>query len=374
MHILILSDSFKDCLSSTEVGKALSKGIRRVFPKAVIRQYPVADGGEGTVEAFVAATKGEMRFCPAHDALGRKIKGFYGELPDGTAVIEVAAASGIQLLKKEERSPLSASSYGTGEIILAALQNGASQIILGLGGSVTNDGGVGMAKALGYRFLDAKGKAIKEGGGALHHLVHIDTSNVNKLVKKAKFRIACDVQNPLTGKQGASAVYGPQKGATPGMVTSLDHNLSHLARIIEDELGIAIEKQPGAGAAGGIGAGALAFLGGTLMPGFDIVSDVLRLKEKIEQVDIVITGEGKIDAQTLQGKTPFAVARLTKKANKKVIAFAGSLGQNHRELYRHGFDALFPIAEGPMSLEESLENASTLLTNAAERVFRMRWQ
>ncbi len=371
MNILILPDSFKNCLSSTGVANALTEGIRRVFPEAKIEQYPVADGGEGTVKAFVNATGGKIIKCPAHDALGREIEGFYGLLPDDTAVIEMAAASGIELLKPEEKNPLITSTYGTGEIIKEALENGAQKIILGLGGSVTNDGGTGMAKALGYRFLDINDKEIAEGGGALSDLAKIDNSAVADNVKKATFLIACDVQNPLTGESGASAVYGPQKGATPTMVKQLDANLHHLAETIKQDLGTDVENTPGAGAAGGMGAGSLAFLGGTLQAGFDIVTQTLSLKEKVAQADIIITGEGKIDAQTKQGKTPYAVAQLAKAADKKVLAFAGYLGADHRELYDHGFDAIFPIAQKPMTLDESLNTAPTLLANAAERAFRM---
>lgn len=373
MNVLILPDSFKNCLSSVEVGQALTEGIRRVFPDAHIEQYPVADGGEGTVEAFVAATNGKLITCPTHDALGKEIEGFYGLLPDGTAVIEMAAASGIQLLSSEELNPLVTSTYGTGEILLSALKEGASQIILGLGGSVTNDGGTGMAKALGCRFFNEKGDEIDEGGGGLSELAKIDISQLSNLVKEANIRIACDVKNPLTGPEGASAVYGPQKGASPEMVSTLDNNLSHLAQIIKRDLDKDVEILPGAGAAGGMGAGSVAFLGGKLIPGFDIVTDVLKLKEKVEKADIILTGEGKIDAQTLEGKTPFAVAQLAKGAGKKVLAFAGYLGEDHRLLYDHGFDAIFPIAEKPMTLDESLRKAHSLLANAAERAFRMLW-
>lgn len=371
MNVLILPDSFKDCLSSVEVGNALATGVHRVFPEATIEKYPVADGGEGTVEAFVAAANGQMISCMAHDALGREVEAFYGLLPDGTVVIEVAAASGIQLLTKAEMNPLVASTYGTGEIILAALKAGATDIILGLGGSVTNDGGMGMAKALGYRFLDKDNNELSSGGGALSELATIDTSLVVDEVKQATFRIACDVQSPLTGPEGASAVFGPQKGATPDMVATLDANLGHLAEVIKADLGLDLDALPGAGAAGGMGAGAVAFLGGTLIPGFDIVTDVLGLKAKVAWADIVLTGEGKIDIQTLQGKTPYAVAQLAKAENKKTYAFAGTLGEGYRELYNCGFSSIFPIAEGPMSLSESLAQAEGLLSNASERAFRL---
>lgn len=371
MNILILPDSFKNCLSSVEVGNALAEGILRVFPNANIEKYPVADGGEGTVEAFVAASNGKLINCKAQDALGRSIDACYGLLPDGTAVIEMAAASGIQLLSSKEKNPLITSTFGTGEIILEALQQGATKIILGLGGSVTNDGGTGMAKALGFRFLNTEGKEISEGGGQLNQLHTIDKTNVSPLVAQATFNIACDVQNPLTGKDGASAVYGPQKGATPDMVALLDDNLAQLANVIQKDLGVNIEHLPGSGAAGGMGAGSVAFLNGQLMPGFDIVTEVLQLKEKIAKTDIVITGEGKIDMQTLQGKTPYSAAQLAKAQDKKVYAFAGFLGEGYRELYNHGFDSIFPIAEGPITLEESISKAAQLLANASERAFRM---
>jgi len=371
MKVLILPDSFKNCLSSTAVAKALSEGVRRVFPNAQIEHYPVADGGEGTVTAFVEACEGKLITCPAHDALGREIESFYGLLPDGTAVIEMAAASGIELLSPEEKNPLIASSYGTGEIIKAALTSGAKKIILGLGGSATNDGGMGMAKALGYRFLKANGEEIGEGGAALSELVTIDTTKVSKRLTKCRFMVACDVQNPLTGESGATAVYGPQKGATPEMVRQLDQHLHRLAQVIKQDLGVDVENIAGAGAAGGMGAGSIAFLHGELQAGFSIVTEILDLKNKVAQADIILTGEGKIDAQSSQGKTPYAVAQLAKAADKKVLAFAGYLGEGYRQLYAQGFDAIFPIAEKPMSLEESLRSAAPLLANAAERAFRM---
>ncbi len=371
MKILILPDSFKGCLSSDEVAKALTIGIRRVFPAADIAAYSVADGGEGTTHAFVSQTGGRICPCLVHDALGRPINAFYGVLPDGVAVVESAAASGFQHLSAQERNPMMASSYGTGEIIAEVLKQGHRHIILGLGGSVTNDGGVGMAKALGFQFLDANGDEIAEGGGALHDLNRIDDSAILHALRQAKFRMACDVKNPLTGHSGASVVYGPQKGATLEMVKILDNNLSHLAKVIKKDLKIEVSECAGAGAAGGLGAGALAFLGGDLMPGFDMLVEVLQLKTKIAEADVIITAEGRIDAQTLNGKLPFAVAQLAKAEGKKVIAFAGQLGEDHQLLYQYGFTAIFPIAEGPMSLSESIKQTPVLLANASERVFRM---
>lgn len=371
MNVLILPDSFKNCLSSVEVGNALAIGVQRVFPDAVIEKYPVADGGEGTVDAFVAAMQGKKVFCKAHDALGREIAAFYGTLPNGTAVVEMAAASGIESIKEHEKNPLLASSFGTGELILDAVKKGAREIILGLGGSATNDGGTGMAKALGYKFCNADGKEIPEGGGALDTLSSINNQYVVPTLKEVTFKVAVDVQNPLTGKNGASVVYGPQKGASPEMVKRLDKNLSHLSRIIAKDLHVEVENYPGAGAAGGMGAGALAFLNGELIPGFEIVTSVLKLEEKIQKTDVVLTGEGMIDAQTLNGKTPFSVAQIAARNEKKVFAFAGTLGRGYQKLYEHGFTSVIPITEKPVTLEESMNNASELLANAAERVFRI---
>ena len=371
MHVLIVPDSFKNCLSSIKVGEALAQGVLRVFPDATIEKLPVADGGEGTVDAFIAASNGTKIACKAHDALGRIIDSFYGLLPDGTVVIEMAAASGIELLQPHEKNPMLTSTFGTGELIKAAIISGAKDIILALGGSATNDGGTGMAKALGFRFLNSMGDEIPEGGGALCDIVKIDTTNVISELKQVTFQIACDVQNPLVGDRGASAVYGPQKGASAEMVKELDANLTNLAAVIQVDLKVDVANVPGAGAAGGMGAGALAFLKGTLIQGFTIVSEVLDLPGKVAMADVILTGEGMIDTQTMNGKTPFSVAQLVKGTSKKVIAFAGTLGNGYEKLYQQGFTSIIPIAEKPMSLEESMEQAAVLLQNASERVFRL---
>lgn len=352
-----------------EVGEALALGVQRVFPDAEIQKYPVADGGEGTVDAFVNTMHGEKIMCKAHDALGREIEAFYGKLSNNSAVVEMAAASGIEQIKEHEKNPLLASTFGTGELIVEAMDAGAKEIILGLGGSATNDGGTGMAKALGYRFLDKFGIEIPEGGGALNQLDKIDASQVHPKLKQTKFQVAVDVQNPLTGLNGASYVYGPQKGASPKMVKKLDRNLANLARVIARDLDVEVEQYPGSGAAGGMGAGALTFLEGQLIPGFEIVSNLLNLEEKIKNTDVVLTGEGMIDAQTLNGKTPYSVAQIASRHGKKVFAFAGTLGEGYRELYKHGFTSVFPITEKPVTLAQSMANASVFLTNAAERVF-----
>lgn len=371
MKVLILCDSFKDCLSSLEVSSALENGILKAIPGTEIIKLPIADGGEGTVQAFVAATGGEIIPFEVKDPLLRNVKSFYGMLPEGTAVIEMAAASGIELLTQEERNPMLTSTYGVGQLILKTLDKGATTIILGLGGSATNDGGTGMAKALGFRFLDKNGVEINEGGGALSQLVTIDKSKVDPRLAKVNLIAACDVSNVLTGELGASAVYGPQKGATSAMVKQLDHNLKHLASIIEKDLGLAVSDFAGAGAAGGLGAGTIAFANGELKPGFQILKETLRLEEKIKKVDMVITGEGRMDDQTQNGKAPYSVMQLAKQYDKKVIAFAGSLGKNVDSLYALGFDSVFPIAPGPVTLAYSLEHADELLSASAERVFRL---
>lgn len=371
MNIVIAPDSFKDCLEAEDVAKYLAKGILRVDSTVSIKNIPMADGGEGFVQTMVAASGGEIVQLQANDALKRSIKAFYGILDDKkTAIIEMAAASGIEHLKKEERNPLTTSTYGTGELILDALQKGCKKIIIGIGGSATNDGGTGMAKALGYRFLNIKNEEIKEGGGYLNELVKIDTSNKTKLLEGVEILVACDVSNPLTGDNGASAIYGPQKGATPEMIAFLDSNLKILSDTIKKDLQKDILNLAGGGAAGGLGAGLSAFAGGKLKTGFDIVKEQTNLEYHIKNADVVFTGEGKIDGQTNQGKTPWGVAQIAQKHNKPIFAVAGVLGEGYRELYNEGFSSIFALPTGPASLETCLTNAPELLMDAGERIFR----
>lgn len=371
MKVLIAPDSFKDCLEAVDVARYLGEGIHRVMPDAELTSIPVADGGEGFVQTMLSAMGGEKISLKVLDPLMREVDAFYGILPDGTAVIEMAAASGIEHLSREERDPLITTTIGTGQLMLNAMERGCRKIIIGIGGSATNDGGVGMATALGYRFLDKEGKEVLQGGGSLSEIVEIDFSKIDPLVGDTAVWVACDVNNPLTGPLGASAVYGPQKGATPELVELLDANLGHLAAVIKKYLNSDVLELPGGGAAGGLGAGLVAFAGGRLQAGFDIVKEQTGLEEAVKKADIVLTGEGKMDGQTKQGKTPWGVAQLALKYGKPLIAFAGFLGEGYRELYDEGFTSIFALPNGPASLDACIADAPELLADSAEQVFRV---
>lgn len=371
MNVLIAPDSFKDCLEASDVARYLAEGILRVMPDAKINSIPVADGGEGFVQTMLSAMGGEKVTVTVFDPLMRDVEAFYGVLPDGTAVIEMAAASGIEHLTREERNPLITSTYGTGQLMLDAMQRGCRKIIIGIGGSATNDGGLGLARALGYRFLDAQAEPVPEGGGSLGEVASIDFRKVHPLVGETAVWVACDVNNPLTGPSGASAVYGPQKGATPELVTRLDQNLAHFAAIIKKYLNCEVLELPGGGAAGGLGAGLVAFTGGRLKAGFDIVKEQTKLEDAVQKADIVLTGEGKMDSQTKQGKTPWGVAQLARKYNKPLYAFAGLLGEGYRELYDEGFSSIFALPNGPADLDFCIRNAPELLADSAEQLFRV---
>jgi len=371
MRVVIAPDSFKGSLSALQVAEAIRSGIHRVDAGIETVIHPMADGGEGTVQAMIDASGGQIIRRVVRDPLFRPIDSFYGLMGDGkTAVIEMAAASGLPLLTPDERNPLKATTYGTGELILDALKRGCTRIILGLGGSATNDGGTGMARALGVRFLDEHGNEIEEGGGALLKISSIDISGLDPGIENAEFIAACDVANPLCGREGASEVYGRQKGASDADVKILDANLAHLAEMMKNEHGMDKSREPGAGAAGGLGYGALVFLKCTLERGIDIVARMTDLPEKMTNADLVITGEGRIDHQTAFGKTPWGVARIAKSKNIPVIGIAGSLGENYQALYAHGFDGIFSIIDRPMSLEEAFERTEELLGNTAESILR----
>ncbi len=371
MHIVIAPDSFKESLKASEAARCIALGIKKVLPDAVCEEVPMADGGEGTVDALVNATGGTIKKIKVKDPHMRDIESYYGILGDGnTAVIEMAAASGLELLKENEKNPWATTTFGTGQLIKAALNAGCKKIITGIGGSATNDGGTGMARALGAVFLDRNGYEIGHGGGPLENLAEIRIDGLDKRIRECDFLVASDVQNPLCGKQGASRVYGPQKGATAGMADRLDKNLLRYGRKLEGIFKREIIDLPGAGAAGGLGAGLVAFLNAALRPGFDIVNELTGLEEKIKNAGLVITGEGKLDEQTRYGKTPSGVADLAKKYNKPVIGIAGSLGEGYDELYHHGFTAIFSIMDKPMPLEEALANAPDLLQNTTEAIFR----
>ena len=369
MKIVIAPDSYKESLSALEVAQAVEAGFRQVFPDADYVLVPVADGGEGTVDAMVAATGGRKETVTVSGPLGEPVEAFYGLTGDGdTAVIEMAAASGLALVPPDRRNPLLTSSRGTGELIRAALDAGARRFILGIGGSATNDGGAGMVQALGARLLDLEGRELDGSGGDLARLERIDVSALDPRLAECRIEVACDVDNPLTGARGASAVFGPQKGATPEMVQALDANLARLARIVGRDLGVAVDAVPGAGAAGGMGAAMLAFFGATLKPGIEIVTAAVDLDDHVRDADLVITGEGRIDFQTVHGKTPIGVARVAKRHGKPVIGIAGSLGAEVGVVHAHGIDAVFSVLGKPCTLDEALRDAAANVELTARNV------
>lgn len=369
MKIVVAPDSFKESLSAMEVAQAIEKGFRAVFPDAQIEKIPMADGGEGTVQSLVDATGGKIITKEVTGPLGEKVTAFFGVLGDGkTAVIEMAAASGLHLVPMEKRNPLLTTTRGTGELILAALDEGVDHLIIGIGGSATNDGGSGMAQALGARLLDKDRNEIAPGGGSLDKLANIDISELDARLQNVKIEVACDVDNPLIGQDGASHVFGPQKGATPEMVEQLDQNLAHYATILARDLGKDVAHIPGAGAAGGLGAGLLAFLDAELKSGIDIVIAATDLEEKIKDADLVITGEGKIDSQTIHGKTPIGVAKTAKKFNIPVIAICGSIADDADVVHDHGIDVLFSSLMRITTLEEALESGASNVEKTARNI------
>ncbi|MDR3426845.1 glycerate kinase [Silvimonas sp.] len=369
MKIVIAPDSYKESLSALEVAIQIEAGFREVFPSADYLKMPMADGGEGTVQAMVEATQGRRIEVTVTGPSGEPVAAFYGLTGDGrTAVIEMAAASGLALLTPAQRNPLFTTSYGTGELIRAALDAGARHFILGIGGSATNDGGVGMAQALGARFITAEGKELGRGGAALAHLANIDLAGLDPRLAQSAIEVACDVDNPLTGPNGASAVFGPQKGATPEMVRQLDANLAHYAGIIQRDLGLDVNNVAGAGAAGGMGAGMLAFLQGRLRAGGDIVAEAVGLDAAIRNADLVITGEGRMDGQTIHGKTPMAVALVAQRHGVPVIGIAGSLSGDVAVVYQHGIDAVFSVLHSASTLDEALVQAAQNVRLAARNV------
>ena len=372
MNVLIAPDSFKDSLSAKEVAKAIAKGIHNYDANIKTTIVPMADGGEGTVEALIDATGGKMKTSTVTDPLQRKVEAHWGISGDGkTAIIEMAAASGIELLAPEERNAWITTTYGTGEIIKEALDNNCNKILIGIGGSATNDCGTGMAAALGFSFLNNQGADLPHGGGALGDLACIDASNLDPRIKNTQIVVACDVSNPLCGPNGASHIYGPQKGATKEMVPRLDDNLRHCAEIIKRDLSANIIDVPGAGAAGGMGAGLMAFCGAELKKGFNMVAEAISLEDKIANVDLIITGEGKMDGQTKNGKTIFGVAQLAKKYNKPVIAIAGTIANGAEEMYNYGVNSIFSIINKPMPLADALSKAPELLERLGENIIRL---
>ena len=372
MKILIAPDSFKGSATALEVGNALTMGFRRVFPQAEIMVLPMADGGEGTVTSLVSATGGEIRSSVVKNPIGVPIIAKYGVLGDTTtAVIEMSAASGLTLISTEQQNPFLTTTYGTGQLILSALNDGCRRLIIGIGGSATNDGGAGMAQALGVVLNTQNGIPISFGGQGLSKLAEIDISNLDDRLSETEVVVACDVDNPLTGPKGASFVYGRQKGATPEMMEILDQNLAHYALVIEKRLGRNIGDLPGAGAAGGLGAGLVAFTDAELKPGIDIVTKTVKLAEHLEGVDLVITGEGQLDEQTIHGKTPVGVAKIAQQRNIPVVAIVGGIKGNPTELYQKGITAMIDITPKPMPLNRVMERTIPLLEQASERVARL---
>ncbi|WP_422447296.1 glycerate kinase [Thermoanaerobacterium sp. DL9XJH110] len=373
MKVVIAPDSFKESLTSKEVANAIERGIRKILKNVEIVKIPMADGGEGTVETLISVVGGKIIETKVIGPLGEEVNSFFGILDDGkTAIIEVANASGLALVPPEKRNPLITTSYGTGQMIKKALDLGCDKIIIGLGGSATNDGGVGMAQALGIKFLDEKGEEIGFGGGQLNRIIRIDMSNLDKRIKTTKIEVACDVSNPLCGPNGASCIYGPQKGADIKMIEILDKNLEHLANVIKDNLGIDIIDFPGAGAAGGLGAGLVAFLNAELKRGIDIIIDVTQFEKYIKDASLLITGEGRIDKQILNGKTIYGISKIAKKHGIPVVAIVGSIHDDAYELFDEGIiDGIECIIEKPMSLEEAFKKADIFVERAAERVMRI---
>jgi len=372
MKIVIAPDSFKDSLSAQGVADAIALGLAEVWPHAQLIKCPMADGGEGTVESVLAACDGELRRTDVRGPLGETVNAAWGWLPQNhTAIIEMAEASGLQLVPLDRRDACISSTFGTGELIRAALDAGAQRVILAIGGSATNDGGAGAMQALGVRLLDAQGQQLQPGGLALAQLARIDLTGIDPRLAEVRFDIAADVNNPLCGPHGASAIFGPQKGATPAQVEQLDRALGHFANHCANALAQDVRDEPGSGAAGGLGFAAKAFLGAQFMAGVEVVAELVGLAEAVVGADLVITGEGRFDAQTLRGKTPFGVARIAQEQGVAVIVIAGTLGEGYQALYEHGIDAAFALTSGPMTLEQACTEAPRLLRERATDIARV---
>ncbi|AIX72727.1 MAG: glycerate kinase [Mixta calida] len=369
MKIVIAPDSYKESLSALQVAAEIENGFRAIFPDAQYVKLPVADGGEGTVEAMVAATQGKIVRLRVTGPLGEPVEAFYGLSGDEScAFIEMAAASGLELVPAARRDPRVTTSWGTGELIRNALDRGVQHFIIGIGGSATNDGGAGMVQALGARLLNQHGEQIGYGGSALTTLARIDISALDARLQQCRFEVACDVTNPLTGEEGASAIFGPQKGATPELVAELDAALAHYAAVIQRDLDIDVLHIPGGGAAGGMGAALHAFCQAELRRGIEIVTEALGLDDLVKDATLVITGEGRIDSQTIHGKVPIGVAKVAKRYNKPVIGIAGSLTADVGVVHQHGIDAVFSVIYSICTLEEALDNAAQNVRMTARNI------
>ena len=370
--IVLAPDSFKESMTAKEVCEAMERGIRKANSQIRCIHVPMADGGEGTMQSLVDATGGRVYSKEVVGPLGNNVVAEYGILGNGEiGVIEMASASGIHLVDSEKRNPLITTTVGTGQLIKACLDKGVKKLLIGIGGSATNDGGAGFIQALGGRLLDENGDDLSYGGGALAKLHTIDLSNLDERLKYVSVEVACDVNNPLCGKEGASYVFGPQKGATREMIEILDQNLSHYAEVIKEQLGKDVISKAGAGAAGGLGAGLMAFLDVKLKSGIEMVIEYANLEEKVRDADMVWTGEGSIDFQTQYGKTPLGVAMIAKKYNKPVIALAGRVGNDIDVLYDKGIDAIFGIMRGVTSIEEALVKGPENVEKTSENIIRL---
>jgi glycerate 2-kinase len=372
MKFVVAPDSFKESMTAKQAALAMERGIRTIFPNSECVIVPMADGGEGTVEALVDGSNGTLINIEVTGPAGNKVLAEYGLIDNGkTAVIEMASASGLQLLQPHERNPLYTTTYGTGELIKDALNRGVNSLLIGIGGSATNDGGVGMLQALGVSFKDKNQNELSFGGGALSELESIDMTNLDRRLSSINIEVACDVTNPLVGERGASYIFGPQKGATPEMVKMLDQNLANLASKIHKYIGVDIAEKEGAGAAGGLGAGLMAFLNAQLKRGIELIIKYTELERKILGADFVFTGEGSIDGQTVFGKTPFGVAKIAQKHQIPVIAFAGKVGNGAEVLYEHGFTAIMGILQSVTTLDKALLTGEKNLAITVENICRI---
>lgn len=374
MKVVVAIDSMKGSLTSMEAGNAIRDGILRVKPDAEIVVKPLADGGEGTTDALLEGLGGEKVSVTVSGPMGKSVETYYGYIPEKkVAIMEMASAAGITLVKDTEKDPMVATTFGLGEMIKHAILKGARHFVIGIGGSATNDGGIGMLMALGYEFLDGNCQKVGKGAQALGKIARISDENVMKELNECKFQVACDVNNPLCGPNGATFVFGPQKGVTEEMKKGLDEAMRNYAKASEEFTGKKCSETKGAGAAGGLGFGFLEFLNADLTPGIELILKTIELEKEIIDADYVITGEGRLDIQTAMGKVPVGIAKLGKKYNKKVIAFAGSITKEAKECNHLGIDAFFPIVRGVTTLEEAMnpENAKENMMDAVEQVFRL---
>ena len=370
MKILLAPDSFKGTMTSMEIISFLEEAATLHFDPLEIVKLPLADGGEGTVDTLLFIKGGKYEWAEVTGPLGEKVKAKYGIIEDKTAVIEMAQASGLPLIDRKDRNPLLTTTYGTGELIKDAIEKGIRNFIIGIGGSATNDGGIGALQALGVKFLDEKGNEIGFGGKELGKIKHIELENIDRRIKESNFIVMCDVDNPLTGDRGASFVFGPQKGATKEMLEILENGMRNYAEVIQNELGINVNEIPGAGAAGGLGAALHCFLGAQLKPGIDTILDFANFDEMLKGVDFVVTGEGKMDKQSIFGKAPSGIAKRCRKYGTKAVAIVGSMGEGAEEIYKYGIESIMPTVNKEMSLDEALSRAKELLAGAADRMFR----